>query len=45
MATKSNHPENLPYEDQVLRRMLSSPPKPHKEKAAPAKKVAKKAAK
>lgn len=32
----------VPLEDEVLRRMLMSPPKPHKPKPAPAKKVSKK---
>ena len=30
----------LPYEDEVLRRMLQTPPKPHKPKAAAMKKAA-----
>lgn len=31
-------PAPLPYEDEVLRRMLQTKPKPHKPKPAPAKK-------
>lgn len=43
MSTKTNP---LPFEDEVLRRMLSSKPKPHKAmKATPAKKTPKKAPK
>lgn len=39
------NPNPLPLEDEVLRRMLKTPPQPKKAKPAPAKKAAKKRAK
>lgn len=38
MNTSQRKPPPLPLEDEVLRRMLNTPPMPHKAKPAPAKK-------
>jgi len=38
MNKKPTDQTSLPYEDEVLRRMLSTPPKPHKATSTPAQK-------